>query len=344
MKAYPTSQNATDSAAEWPLSSTKALTGSPDYALLDEMRLATLHEAFLEGQINAHTRQTYANGIDAFFRFLAVSGLTDLLDVEPRHVAAFVTEMGASGYETATVRLYLSALRMFLDACVVDGMLSVNPAKSVRTPRQSLLSGKTPVVMSKQVRQILDSIPDGSDPALLCTEADLRDRALIGLMTFSFFRVSAAIGLRLKDYVVRGDEMWLIGQEKGSKRHEMPVHRTLEALLDDLLERMGWDADTTPPDMPLFQSANARGGRLTGRPLDRTAAWRMVRRRARAAGLTQDVCNHTFRATGITAYLNAGGNLEDARIMANHSNATTTKLYDRTGDVAKSKEIGRLEI
>ena len=344
MKAHPTAWSTTDPVAKSSLSSRKAPPDDPDYALLDHMRLAELHEAFLEGQINTHTRQTYANGIDAFFRFLAVSGLSDLLDVEPRHVASFVTEMDASGYETATVRLYLSALRMFLDACVVDGLLSVNPAKSVRAPRQSQLSGKTPVVMSKQVRQILDSIPDGYDSALPCTEADLRDRALIGLMTFSFFRVSAAIGLRLKDYVSRGDEMWLIAQEKGSKRHEMPVHPTLEVMLDDLIIRMGWDAERTPPDMPLFQSSTGRGGRLTGRPLDRTAAWRMVRKRARAAGLTQDVCNHTFRATGITAYLNAGGNLEDARIMANHSNATTTKLYDRTGDVAKAREIGRLRI
>ena len=300
------------------------------------MRLADLHDSFLAGQINVHTRLTYANGIDTFFRFLAVSGLEDLLDVEPRHVATFVTEMGTSGYETATVRLYLSALRMFLDACVVDGLLSVNPAKSVRPPRQSQLSGKTPVVMSKQVRQILDAIPSGSN----ANEADLRDRALIGLMTFSFFRVSAAVGLRLCDYVDRGDQMWVIGQEKGSKRHEMPVHPTLEDLLDMLIERMGWeDGDTL-----LFQSSDGRGGRLTSRPFDRIAAWRMVRRRAVAAGITQDVCNHTFRATGITAYLNAGGNLEDARIMANHSNATTTKLYDRTGDVAKAREIGRLQI
>jgi len=70
----------------------------------------------------------------------------------------------------------------------------------------------------------------------------------------------------------------------------------------------------------------------------------MVRHRARAAGITRDIGNHTFRATGITAYLNAGGNLEDARVMANHSSATTTKLYDRTADVVKSVEIGRLSI
>ena len=70
----------------------------------------------------------------------------------------------------------------------------------------------------------------------------------------------------------------------------------------------------------------------------------MVRRRAAAAGVNRKIGNHSFRATGITTYLNAGGSLEDARIMANHSNATTTKLYDRTGDIAKIQEVNRIDI
>ena len=312
--------------------------------MLGDARLAEIHESFLVGQLNASTRATYANGVDAFFRCLSDTGRSDMLDVEARDVARFISALAEDGYETATVRLYLSALRMFLDACVVDGLLSVNPARSVRAPRQTAYSGKTPVVMPAQVRQILDNIPDGSDPALPCTEADLRDRALIGLMTFSFFRVSAAIGLTLRDYELRGEERWIIGQEKGSKRHEMPVHPTLETMMDELIVRMGWDHPETPRDTPLFQSSTPRGGRLRGRALDRTACWRMVRRRARAAGVMREICNHTFRATGITAYLNSGGNLEDARIMANHSNATTTKLYDRTADGVKARKLGRLEI
>jgi integrase len=70
----------------------------------------------------------------------------------------------------------------------------------------------------------------------------------------------------------------------------------------------------------------------------------MVRRRAAAAGVHREIGNHSFRATGITTYLNAGGSLEDARIMANHSNSTTTKLYDRTGDIAKIQEVNRIDI
>ncbi|MGB6229100.1 MAG: hypothetical protein WBF53_03110 [Litorimonas sp.] len=120
----------------------------------------------------------------------------------------------------------------------------------------------------------------------------------------------------------------------------MPGHPTLKLMPDDLIKRLGW----TDGDMLLFQSLTGRGGRLSGRTLDRIAVWRMVWRRASDAGIVQEVCNHTFRATGITVYLNAGGNLENARIMANHSNATTIKQYERTGDTAKMEKIVRLNI
>ena len=139
---------------------------------------------------------------------------------------------------------------------------------------------------------------------------------------------------------MRGEQRWIIGEEKGSKRHEMPVHPSLEELLDDYIAFVGM----TDLFTPLFQSGNARGGKLTGRSYDRTSAWRMVRRRARAAGVHREIGNHSFRATGITTYLNAGGSLEDARIMANHSDATTTKLYDRTGDRVKITEVRRIDI
>jgi len=99
--------------------------------------------------------------------------------------------------------------------------------KAVKLPRHSSRTGKTP-----QVRQILDSIP-------CVTQADYRDRALIGLMVFSFFRVSAALSLSLSDYELRGEQRWIIGEEKGSKRHEMLVHPTLVALLDEYIEFVG---------------------------------------------------------------------------------------------------------
>jgi integrase/recombinase XerD len=83
---------------------------------------------------------------------------------------------------------------------------------------------------------------------------------------------------------------------------------------------------------PLFRSAVGRTGTLTAIAMNRVDAWRMIQRRAGDLGMRVRIGCHTFRATGITAYLEAGGTLENAQAMAAHESPRTTKLYDRTGD------------
>jgi integrase len=70
----------------------------------------------------------------------------------------------------------------------------------------------------------------------------------------------------------------------------------------------------------------------------------MIRRRAGAAGIKTQVGNHTFRATGITAYLKNGGSLENAAAMANHASTRTTQLYDRRRDEMSFDEVERISI
>lgn len=305
----------------------------PDFVVRNGTKMVTAYAEFFSLNMNANTNEAYANGLRLFFEHCERLGITDVLDIEPAHVQDFNVSTLAKDYGTASLRQYLSAVRMFLDSCVVRGVLSVNPAKAVKLPRSSSGTGKTPVIVSEQVRQILDDIPR-------MREIDLRDRALIGLMVYSFFRISAALALKVRDYELRGDQRWLIGEEKGSKRHEMPVHPDLEDMMDEYLQETGL---MNQPNSLIFQSCVGRSGKLNGNPFDRNSSWRMVRKRALAAGVHRNIGNHSFRATGITTYLNNGGTLEDARIMANHSNSTTTKLYDRTKDVAKVTEIQRLK-
>ena len=71
---------------------------------------------------------------------------------------------------------------------------------------------------------------------------------------------------------------------------------------------------------------------------------RMIRRRAAEAGFKQKLGCHVFRATGITAYLEAGGTLENAQAMAAHESPRTTKLYDRTSDAITLDEVERITI
>lgn len=309
---------------------------SADLILPSQIALSESYDDFLTAITNNNTKTSYSNGINLFFGFIATSTISDVVDIEPKHVSKFVTWLSESDYGVSTSRLYLSAVRMFLDHCVVDGLISVNPAKAIKLPKYSAKTGKTPVIVPEQVRQILDAIPSETN----ARPVDLRDRALIGLMVFSFFRISAALSLKIKDYELRGNQRWLIGEEKGSKRHEMPCHPLLVDLLDKYIE----SCQLTCIEAPLFQSSVGKSGQLSGKRFDRTSAWRMVRKRALTAKVHRKIGNHSFRATGITTYLNAGGTLEDARIMANHSNATTTKLYDRTGDVVKIKEVNKIQI
>ena len=121
----------------------------------------------------------------------------------------------------------------------------------------------------------------------------------------------------------------------------MPAQHNLEAYLDFYLEAAGIrDAGKAP----LFRSAVGRTGTLTDNAMNRVDAGRMVQRRAGGLGMPAKIGCHTFRATGITAYLEAGGTLENAQAMAAHESPRTTKLYDRTGDEITLDEVERITI
>ena len=184
-----------------------------------------------------------------------------------------------------------------------------------------------------EARKLLDHIDTG-------TLAGLRDRALFSVMLYSFARVSAVLGMRRQDYFRQGSRGWLRLHEKGGKRHDVPAHHRAAEALDAYLDACGLEG----AGEALFQSVDRAGERLTGRPLSRRVVLAMIKRRAAAAGLPPSTCCHTFRATGITAYLSNGGTLEHAQQIAGHASPKTTKLYDRTADTVTVEEIERIVI
>jgi integrase/recombinase XerD len=93
---------------------------------------------------------------------------------------------------------------------------------------------------------------------------------------------------------------------------------------------------------PLFRAVSKKTKHLTGREITRIEAYRMVKRRARAAGILSPIGCHTFRATGITQYLKNGGKLEHAQQIAVHESPRTTKLYDRREDEVTLDEVEKI--
>jgi site-specific recombinase XerD len=297
---------------------------------------------FFTAQINNdHTRKAYLNATRRFAAWCDKHGIGQLADVEAFHVAAFVKELQGE-FSAPTVKQHLAALRMLFDWLVTGHVLDVNPAHAVRGPKYVVKKGKTPVLAADEARELLDSIAiarktgaEAEEPAL----TGLRDRALIGVMTYTFARVNAVLQMKVKDYFVQGRRGWVRLHEKGGKEHEVPCHHNLEQYLDEYIEAAGIAGD---PDGPLFRTT----GRKTGKqhPMWQQDAYRMIQRRAADAGIKTRIGNHTFRATGITAYLKNAGKLEHAQTIANHSSPRTTKLYDRRQDEISLDEVEKILI
>jgi integrase/recombinase XerD len=191
----------------------------------------------------------------------------------------------------------------------------------VRGPKHVVKTGKTPVLDGKEWRRFIDIISTN-------TVRDLCDRALIATLTYGFARVGGTPKMRVEDLQSKGTG-WLIRlREKGGKQHMMPCHHALaEALRAYILAAcIGEEKKAF-----LFHTSRGHGGTaLADQPMAQADPRRIVRKRALAASIIAPIGNHSFRATGITAYLSNGGALEHEQAVAAHENPRTTKLYDWT--------------
>ena len=147
--------------------------------------------------------------------------------------------------------------------------------------------------------------------------------------------------MRVEDVATQNRRLWVRLEEKSRKQHAMPCHHNLESYLHEYIDGAELASDRKAL---LFQSYSRATGQLAGNPLPQANAYAMIQRRARAGNITTKIGNHTFRATGVTAYLKNGGTLEKAAAMANHASTRTTQLYDRRSDEITLDEVERVAI
>src|SRR5881227_2055658 len=282
---------------------------------------------------NPHTRRAYYRAATEFLAWCADAGVPSIAGIQPIHVAAWI-EAATRELAAPSVKQRLAGLRHLFYWLVNGQVMAVNPAHTVRGPRHVVRTGRTPALEPSEARALLDSID-------VSTIAGLRDRALIGLMVYSFARIGAALGMAVEDIYTQNRRLWVRLREKGGKRHAMPCHHNLEEYLTAYLDGAGL---RDVPKGPLFRTIGRGTGKLTRTVLPQANAYAMIRRRAAAAGTATKLGNHSFRATGITAYLKNGGTLEKAAQMANHASTRTTQLYDRRRDDVSLDEVERIVI
>ena len=307
---------------------TPALFGVSDHAQRKFWEFFTVHIR------NLNTRRAYLIAVWRFADWCGHHGVS-LAKVEPTVVAAYIEELTRQR-APASVKQHLAALRMLFDWLVVNQVLPFNPASSVRGPKHVVKEGKTPVLSAEEARGLLDGID-------LSTLAGLRDRALIGVLVFSFARITAAVSMRVADYYTQGKRSFFRLHEKGGRYNVVPAHHSAQEYVNAYLEAAELGEDRK--EGPLFRAcAVGRQDRLEDRAMSRATALRMIKRRARHAGLPAEICAHSFRGTGITEYLRNGGDLEVAARIAGHESTRTTQLYNRIQEEISLDEIERIHI
>jgi integrase/recombinase XerD len=280
-----------------PLKEPRSLAGLaarlPAVFLPDKKAAERFFGFFTANHQNKNTRRAYYKAACRFADWCEGRGLDGLADVNPPHVAAYVEWLGRAepegqGLSKPTVKQHLAALRMLFDWLVVGHVLDVNPAHAVRGPKYSQKKGKTPVLDREEARALIAAIDTGS-------LTGLRDRALIGVMVYTFARVGAVLNMDMGDYFSQGRRGWVWLHEKGGKEHEAPCIPKLEAYLDEYIAAAGIAGDK---DGPLFRTT----GRSTGTPhrMTQQDAYRLIQRHAKRAGIKTRIGNRSMRATGIT--------------------------------------------
>lgn len=268
-------------------------------------------EFFLGELRNENTRTAYGRAVAAFLTWCDGRGL-GLHQVEPLHVAGDIQTLAGEGLAPASVKQHLAAVRRFSKYLLTGGMVKVDPTAPVNRPRIHRGEGKTPVLQENDARSILAAIETD-------TVKGLRDRVMLSLMATSLAPVGAVVKMQVRDFqeLPSGAQHRL--QEKGGRERVMESYLETERYVPEYLEAGELLEER---DAALFQTVDQRG-RLTGRPND---VLRMTKRRAAAVGIREElVCNHTWRATGGTDYMEKGGDPLTLQELMGHAWAETTQ-------------------
>ena len=229
----------------------------------------------------------------------------------------------------------LAAVRMLFDWLVTGQVVPHNPAAAVRGPKHVVKTGKTPVLDAKEWRTLLDCHSDRHGARSARPGADRHPHL--------FLRADHR-GAENEGRGSPAERRW-VGTPAARERWQAPHHAVPPRLAEAL--RAYIDAAGIAEDRKGFLFRTSRGHRgveLAEQPMGQPDAWRMIRRRAAAVGIFAPIGNHSFRATGITAYLSNGGALEHAQEMAAHESPRTTKLYDRTKERLTQDEVERIRL
>lgn len=293
--------------------------------LREVSNLRDLVEAFAahlsERRLSANTRESYLHDIGDYLGYLEANGLTDPTAADLDSVTRYLEALTAQGRSPSTVARHLASLRAFYRYLDRERLVERDPTEGVATPRTER---GTPAVLSPaEVERLLKAV-DGEEVA------DRRDRAMLEVLYGTGMRVSELCALDLGDLNLA---VGYVRCREGQRERVVPLGRLATKAVQSYLDG-AWTVlvGDEPGTQALF--LNQRGGRLT-----RQGCWKIIKARAKEAGLEGRLTPHTLRHSFAVHLLENGADLRSVQRMLGHLNAATTQVYARLTAVGQLREV-----
>jgi integrase/recombinase XerD len=270
------------------------------------MSTAQLAAVSFLARYSGRTHALYSFQLREWFAWCESNGLDPLVGIQRAHVELYIRGLGERGLRDSSVVTMMHGVRGFFRFAHIDGLIAADPAVYARLPKVQRDESRTHGLDRLELIRFLQ----------VAQTISVHHGALAYLLGINALRASEAAAVLIEHYAdtLRGHRvLHLMG--KGNKPATMPltvpVLRVLEACRG---ERTSGPLVLRP---------------VSGQPIDRRDAYRMVTRIAKTAGIPRHISPHSLRHAAITNALDAGVPLRDAQILARHADPRTTEHYDR---------------
>lgn len=273
---------------------------------------------FLECGLSGATVTAYKHDLTGFWNSLEAAGV-DVADLTMTEVQSHLMELQRRGLVVSSIARHLAAIKVFLRWLHAERYLRQDLASLIESSKKWRNIPKT--VRYSEVEALL-AAPDPT------SEFYLRDRAILELLYATGMRVSELVGLTISQINLKLGYLRCFG--KGRKERIIPVGRTAIEAVEDYLENHRTRLPNSTQSEALFLSR-------TGKVLDRTNIWRLVRKYATLASIDKHLSPHTLRHCFATHLLAGGADLRIVQELLGHSDVTTTQIYTHVEETALQK-------
>jgi len=263
----------------------------------------------VERGLSSNTLDAYGRDLARYLDFLEKEGIAHPDVVSPSLVLRFLSRLKEAGLSARSRARALVSLRMFHKFLLAEKLATVNPTSRIEAPRS--MQGLPHTLSPVEVERLL-AAPVGEEAFAS------RDRAMLELLYATGLRVSELVGLKLEDLQLEVGYLFAFG--KGSKRRIVPMGETAIFELRRYLGagRPFFERDPASPHLFLNRA---------GKGLTRQGFWKIIKRRARQAGIGKNITPHTLRHSFATHLLENGADLRAVQTMLGHADISTTQIY-----------------